>query len=325
MRTSFLPGALVPSIGLLALACGASTEHPLRDQVSIDGSSTVYPVAEAVSEEFQLRNPRVMVSLGRSGSGGGFERFCRGETDVATASRTIRDFEAQRCAAAGVDYLELPLALDGLSVIVNPRNDFVGCLTLQELREIWRPGSPVRSWRDVRPEFPPEEIKLYGPGTDSGTFDTFSEAIVGEMGASRMDFQASEDDNVLVNGLIRDRYSLGYFGYAYLAENRERLKVVAVDGGSGCVTPSPETIQDGRYTPLGRQLYLYVKVSSLSRSGMNAFLEYFLTHAREFVLEAGFSPLSDRMYSENLGLVRRVVGIWGFPRSDSGLGAADGA
>jgi phosphate transport system substrate-binding protein len=318
-------GLLLSSLLLFGQGCGRQDEHGLRDQVSIDGSSTVYPIAEAVSEEFQLRNPRVMVSLGRSGSGGGFERFCRGETDVASASRTIRDFEAQRCAAAGVEYLELPVALDGLSVIVNPRNTFIGCLTVQELREIWRPGSPVRSWRDVRPEFPAEEIKLYGPGTDSGTFDTFSEAIVGEMGASRMDFQASEDDNVLVNGLTRDRYSLGYFGYAYLAENRDRLKVVAVDGGSGCVTPSPETIEDGRYTPLGRRLYLYVKVSSLSRPGMKAFLEYFLTHARDFVLEAGLSPLPDRIYTENLDLVRRVVSIWSLPRSSPGLeAAADG-
>jgi len=310
------------SLLLLGQGCGGQDEHGLRDQVSIDGSSTVYPIAEALSEEFQLRNPRVMVSLGRSGSGGGFERFCRGETDVASASRTIRDFEAQRCAAAGVEYLELPVALDGLSVIVNPRNTFVGCLTVQELREIWRPGSPVRTWRDVRPEFPAEEIKLYGPGTDSGTFDTFSEAIVGETGASRMDFQASEDDNVLVNGLTRDRYSLGYFGYAYLAENRDRLKVVAVDGGSGCVIPSPETIEDGRYGPLGRRLYLYVKVSSLSRPGMKAFLEYFLTHARDFVLEAGFSPLPDRIYAENLDLVRRVVSIWSPPSSAPGLEAA---
>ncbi|MGW8265929.1 MAG: PstS family phosphate ABC transporter substrate-binding protein, partial [Longimicrobiales bacterium] len=308
-RRPLLRRALVAAACLLGFGCGSQDRQGLRDQVSIDGSSTVYPIAEAVSEEFQLRNPRVMVSLGRSGSGGGFERFCRGETDVATASRTIRDFEAQRCAAQGVEYLELPVALDGLSVIVNPGNTFVNCLTVHELREIWRPGSPVRTWRDVRPEFPAEEIKLYGPGTDSGTFDTFSEAIVGEMGASRMDFQASEDDNVLVNGLTRDRYSLGYFGYAYLAENRERLKVVAVDGGSGCVTPSPETIRDGRYTPLGRQLYLYVKVGSLSRPGMNAFLGYFLTQAREFVVEAGFSPLSDQAYAENLDLVRRVVGI----------------
>jgi phosphate transport system substrate-binding protein len=280
----------------------------LRGQVSIDGSSTVYPIAEAVSEEFQLRNPRVMVSLGRSGTGGGFERFCRGEMDVATASRRIRDFEAQRCAANDVEYLELPIALDGVSVVVNPGDTFVDCLSVQELREIWRPDSPVRTWRDVRPEFPAEEIRLYSPGTDSGTFDTFTEGVVGEMGASRMDFQASEDDNVLVMGLTRDRFSLGYFGYAYLAENRDRLAVVAVDGGGGCVAPSPETIRDGSYTPLGRQLFVYVKVGSLRRPGMGAFMEYFMNNAQELIPPTGFLPLPERHYADNLNLIRRIVG-----------------
>jgi phosphate transport system substrate-binding protein len=282
--------------------------------VSIDGSSTVYPIAEALSEEFQLRNPRVLVALGRSGTGGGFERFCRGETDLATASRTIRDQEAQRCAEQGVEFLEFPVALDGLSVVVNPQNTFVACLSVPELREIWRPGSPVRTWRDVRPEFPPHEVKLYGPGTDSGTFDTFTQAVVGDMGASRMDFQASEDDNVLVRGITGDRYALGYFGYAYLEENRDRLKVVAVDGGGGCVAPTPETILDGSYSPLGRELYLYAKVGSLGRPGMAALMEFFMNHAGELVLSAGFLPLPDRIYADNLKLVERVVGLWRAPR-----------
>ena len=319
---SLLRGAVLSIPFLFGLGCGGQGGPDLRGQVSIDGSSTVFPIAEAASEEFQLRNPRVMVALGRSGTGGGFKRFCRGETDVAAASRTIRDDEARRCAAQGVEYLELPVALDGLSVMVNPENTFVGCLTVHELREIWRPGSPIRTWRDVRPEFPAEEIRLYGPGTDSGTFDTFSEAVVGEMGASRMDYQASEDDNVLVNGLTRDLYSLGYFGYAYLAENRDRLKVVGVDGGGGCVIPTPETIRNGSYTPLSRQLYFYVKVSSLSRPGMNEFMEYFLTHAGEFVVETGLSPLPDRAYLESLNLIRRVVGIWSSPPLSPGMGAA---
>lgn len=312
-------GAPLPLLPLLVLACGAPGGSGSRDHVSLDGSSTVYPIAEAVAEEFQLRNPRVMVSVGRSGTSGGFDRFCRGETDVAGASRTIRDSEAQRCASEGVDFLEIPVALDGLSVIVNRQNTFVGCLSVHELREIWRPGSLIRTWRDLRPEFPAEEIKLYGPGTDSGTFDTFSEAVVGEMGASRMDFQASEDDNVLVKGVAGDRYSLGYFGYAYLAENRGTLKVVAVDGGAGCVTPSLETIRDGSYTPLGRQLFFYVNVRSLSRPGTRAFMEYLLSNARGFVAEAGFSPLPDWSYVEALGLVRRVGSIWSAPASDPGL------
>ncbi len=303
------PTALACSVLLFSLSgCGGPTGG-LTGQVSIDGSSTVYPIAEALSEEFQLRNPRVLVALGRSGTGGGFERFCQGETDVAAASRRIRDQEAERCSDQGVEYLELPVALDGLSVVVNPRNTFVGCLSVRELREIWRPGSPVRTWRDVRPEFPPREIKLYGPGTDSGTFDTFTQAVVGEMGASRMDFQASEDDNVLVRGITGDQYALGYFGYAYLEENRERLKAVAVDGGAGCVAPTPESIRDGSYSPLGRQLFLYTKVASLSRPGMVALMEFFMSHAQELVLSAGFLPLPDPVYEENLDLVGSVAGL----------------
>ncbi len=289
--------------GALA-GCGGGDPEGLRGQVTIDGSSTVYPIAEAVSEEFQLRNPRVMVALGRSGTGVGFDRFCRGETDIATASRTISAGEAVNCGARGIEYMEVSVALDGLSVIVNPANDFVDCLTVRELREIWRTGSPVRTWRDVRPEFPPREIRLYGPGTESGTFDTFTEAIIGERGASRSDFHASEDDNVLVQGLMGDEYSLGYFGYAYLAENRDRLKVVAVDEGEGCVAPSPETIRNGRYAPLGRPLFVYVRLSSLTRPGMAAFMEYFLSNGIDLVESTGFLPLPERAYREGLGRIR---------------------
>jgi phosphate transport system substrate-binding protein len=308
---------ILAGASISGVACGPAQGDGLRGQITIDGSSTVYPIAEAASEEFQLRNPRVMVALGRSGSGGGFERFCRDETDVATASRTIRDQEAQRCAARGVEFLEFPLALDGLSVVVNPGNDFVGCLSVHELREIWRPGSPVRTWRDVRPEFPPQPIALYGPGTDSGTFDTFTEAVVGEMGASRMDFQASEDDNVLVHGITGDLYSLGYFGYAYLADNRDHLKVVAVDGGGGCIEPTPESIRDGRYSPLGRELYVYVKVESLALPGMRAFMDFLMTRADELVSSAGFMPLPDRIYRDNLNLLGRVVSLWRKPDGES--------
>jgi len=323
LRSILGMGLLTVSVGLLA--CGSRDRSGLRGQITIDGSSTVYPIAEAVAEEFQLQNPRVLVALGRSGSGGGFERFCRGETDLATASRTIRDPEAQRCAAQGIHFQEFPLALDGLSVVVNPQNDFVECLSVHELREIWRPGSPVKTWRDVRPEFPPEPIKLYGPGTDSGTFDTFTEAVVGEMGASRMDFQASEDDNVLVHGITGDPFSLGYFGYAYLVDNRDRLRVVAVDGGGGCVKPTPETIRDGRYSPLGRELYVYMKVASLGRPGMQAFADFLMNHAGELVASAGFLPLPDRAYQDNLNLLGRLVSLWDSPGNPRGrIGAPGG-
>jgi phosphate transport system substrate-binding protein len=201
------------------------------------------------------------------------------------------------------------VALDGLSVIVSRENEFVDCLTVEELRAIWRPGSRVRTWRDVRPEFPAAEIQLYGPGTDSGTYDTFTEAIVGEVGASRTDFQASEDDNVLVQGITGDRYALGFFGYAYLVGNRERLRVVAVDGGQGCVRPTPETIQDRSYVPLGRPLFLYVKVASLANPGLRSFLHFFMTHAAASVPEAGFVPLSENLYRDNLDHLENVGGF----------------
>jgi phosphate transport system substrate-binding protein len=268
----------------------------------------VSKVPEAITEEFQLRNSDVMVGVGRSGTGGGFSRFCRGETDVATASRRIRDVEAERCASQGVEFLELPVALDGLSVIVNPANTFVSCLTVEELRQIWRPGSPVRTWRDVRPEFPGEPIQLYGPGTASGTFDTFTQAIVGDLGASRTDFQASENDNLLVQGIVGDRYSLGYFGYSYLIENQGALKVVEVDGGNGCVTPTAETIRNGSYAPLGRQLYLYVKRASLEDPGIKGFLEFFMANARNLIPATGYTPLPGQAYQENLQLLEGYGG-----------------
>ena len=300
-------GACLPLAFLgVVWGCGG-VEGGLRGQVEMDGSSTVYPIAEAVSEEFQLQNPRVMVAVGRSGTGGGLERFCRGETDIATASRTIRDFEVQRCRTEGVEFLELPVALDGISVIVNPTNTFVECLSVQELRRIWRPRSLVRTWRDVRPEFPGQEIQLYAPGTDSGTFDYFTEVIVGEVGATRMDFQGSEDDNILIQGVAGDRYSLGYLGFAYVMENREKVKVVAVQDGGECTPPTPETIRDGSYAPLGRRLFVYVNESSLERPGMQAFMEFFLTRADSLIPPTGFLPLPDSTYRAHLETVGAVV------------------
>jgi phosphate transport system substrate-binding protein len=290
---------------VVALGCGGESGEGLRGHVRIDGSSTVYPIAEALSEEFQLENPRAMVTAGLSGTGGGFERFCRGETDVATASRVIREAEARRCRDAGVEFLELPVALDGLSIIVNAENSMIDCLSTEELRRIWRPGSPVRTWRHVRPEFPGEEIKLYAPGTDSGTFDFFTETVVGEVGSSRTDFQASEDDNVLVQGVSGDRYSLGYLGYGYLVENRERLKVVAVDGGSGCILPSEETIRSGAYSPLGRPVFFYLDRQALMRPEVMALMEFFMVRADEVLLGTGLLPLPDTLYAENLRRIRR--------------------
>jgi phosphate transport system substrate-binding protein len=276
--------------------------------VTLDGSSTVFPIAEAVAEEFQIANPNVRVTVGFSGTGGGFERFCAGETDFSNASRPIDAEESAACAAAGIEFTEIPVAWDGLSVVANTANDFVTCLTVAELRRVWEPNSAVRTWRDVRPTWPAEEIRLYGPGTDSGTFDYFTEAIIGETGASRPDFQASEDDNILVQGVAGDRYSLGYFGYAYYTESADRLKLVEVDGGSGCVAPSDATIADGTYAPLSRPIFVYVKHAALARPEVNAFATFLLTEASALVPSTGYHPLSDAEYADALARVSRAVG-----------------
>jgi phosphate transport system substrate-binding protein len=265
----------------------------------LDGSSSVYPISEAISEDFQLENPRVMVTAGRSGTGGGFERFCRGETDISAASRQILEREQSQCDESGIEYLALPVARDGISVVVSGQNDFVACLTVEELRSIWRPGSRVRTWRDVRPDFPGAEIRLYGPGTDSGTYESFTQRIVGESRASRTDFQASEDDNVLVQGIAGDRYALGFFGFGYLANNNAILKAVEVDNGSGCISPNIATIQGGSYEPLTRDLFIYVNKASLARQGVMDFLNYFMEHADSLVSSEGFAPVSENTYRDN--------------------------
>lgn len=316
VRQGRIPAYLVLVLALFAAGgCGEGDAPGGRTSISIDGSSTVYPIAEAIAEEFQLESPTVMVTTGRSGTGGGFDRFCRDETDISTASRVILGREAAECEAHGIEYMEIPVAVDGISVIVSYRNDFVDCLTVEELRTIWRPGSRVRTWRDVRPEFPGAEIQLYGPGTDSGTYDTFTEAIIGEVGASRADFQASEDDNVLVQGITGDQYALGYFGYAYLAGNRDKLGVVAVDAGSGCVQPTEVTVRDGSYAPLSRPLFLYVKRASLGNPGLQGFLRYFMDHAAELIPETGFVPLPAGAYQANL----RELGLGGGDGEELGV------
>jgi len=297
--------------GLMLVACGGEggeETQTVAGAVEIDGSSTVFPIAEAVAEEFQIANPDVRVTVGFSGTGGGFERFCAGETDLSNASRPIDEEERAACAAAGIELTELEVAWDGLSIIVNPANDFVTCLTTAELARIWEPGSVVRSWRDVRPEFPDEAIRLYGPGTDSGTFDYFTETINGETGASRPDYQASEDDNILVQGVSGDRYALGYFGYAYYTENADRLKLVAVDGGNGCVAPSDATITDGSYAPLSRPLYVYVNHNALARPEVRAYVTFMLSQAARLVPSTGYHPLSAEEYSAALASIEAVGG-----------------
>jgi phosphate transport system substrate-binding protein len=284
-------------------ACGGGeggAAGGLSGFVRIDGSSTVFPITEAVAEEFQAAHPNTRVTVGISGTGGGFKKFCAGETDISDASRPIKDSERQMCAEAGIEPIEIRVAFDGLAVMVNPANDFAACMTVDELKRIWQPGSTVSRWSQVRDGWPDEEMKLYGPGTDSGTFDYFTEAIVGEEDASRPDFTASEDDNVLVQGIAGDPYSLGYFGYAYYAENTDKLKLVAIDGGAGCVEPTPATVDCGTYAPLSRPLFIYVAKSALQKPQVTAFARYYLEQARLLVPQVGYVALRDQQYQASL-------------------------
>ena len=272
----------------------------LEGDINIDGSSTVFPITEAMAEEFGIATDgNVKITVGVSGTGGGFTKFCAGETVISDASRPIKQSEADLCAESGVEYIELPVAIDGLSVMVNPANDFVECMTVAELHTVWGPEAEevVTKWSQVRPGWPDEDLGLYAPGVDSGTFDYFTETVNGESQASRADFLPSEDDNVLVTGISNDRGALGYFGYAYYAENSERLKVVAIDGGDGCVLPTDETINKGTYAPLSRPLFIYVSSVALEQEHIRAFIEYYLDPGnRDFVSETGYIPFPDTVY-----------------------------
>lgn len=296
---------------LLALFVGCSVENAgksdtaggdaggngtgrLAGTITIDGSSTVYPISQAVAEEFQKEHGDVKVVVGTSGTGGGFKKFALGETDVNDASRPVKDSEVETCQKNAVEFVELKIAMDGLSVVVNPDNDWCDSIGIEQLRAIWSPDSKVRTWSDVDPGWPNEPIKLYGPDTDSGTFDYFTEVVCGEEGRSRADYTPSTDDNFLVRGISGDKYSLGYFGYAYYIENKGQLKVLGVipEGSSEAVVPSPETIETGTYTPLSRPLFLYVNTASLKRPHVHEFLRYYLREGQDLVGEVGYVRLS---------------------------------
>ena len=285
----------------------------LSGDIPIDGSSTVFPITEAVAEEFgDLTDRNVRVVVGISGTGGGFKKFCDSETVISDASRPIKQKEVDLCEAAGVEYIELPVAIDGLSVVVNPDNDFVECLTVDQLNMIWKPESEgvVTHWNQVDPSWPNEEIKMYAPGVDSGTFDYFTEAINGDGGVSRGDFVASEDDNVLVQGVYGDRYSIGYFGYAYYAENKDKVKVVAIDGGNGCVAPTDEVIANGTYAPLSRPLFIYVRADAAQEEHIAEFVRYYLSgEGQELAASVGYIPFPGEVY--DLGLERFNAGTPG--------------
>jgi phosphate transport system substrate-binding protein len=300
------------AVAVLAAGCGRSdsgtaaaspspTAEDLSGRIEVDGSSTVGPFVTAGAETFQQQNPGVQVTVGISGTGGGFERFCAGETDISDASRPIKDDEeVPVCQQNGIEYTELQVANDGIAVVVNNENDWVDCLTVEQLKKIWEPGSKVQSWQDVDASFPDEKLTLAGPGTDSGTFDFFTSEINGEEDASRSDYQATEDDNVIVQAVEGDKGGLGYFGLSYYEQNQGNLKDVAVDSGNGCVVPSTETVQDGSYTPLSRPLFVYVKNDSLAKPEVEAFVQYLLENGRTVAESALFVPLTDKQAQESM-------------------------
>lgn len=309
-KISSLPAAFIIGGALMLSSCGGqqgetATELDLSGNIQIDGSSTVYPVTEAVAEEFRAVAPDVRVTVGVSGTGGGMKKFSRGEIDIVNASRTINESESALADENKISFVELPVAYDGLTVAVHPDNDWVKEITLAELKKIWEPSAQgtVTHWNQIRPEWPAEEIHLYGPGVESGTYDYFTEAIVGESHASRGDYTASEDDNVLVQGVSTDPYALGFFGFAYYEENQDKLKAVPVDdqndnNGEGAIMPSRQTVKDGTYAPLSRPLFIYVNSSAAVRPEVVEFVHFYLDNAPVLSEEVGYIQLPEEQYQE---------------------------
>jgi len=292
--------SLLPALGLAA-AAAASQVAVAQALVRIDGSSTVFPVTEAVAEEFQkAKKGTVRVTVGISGTGGGFKKFCRGETDISNASRPILKREMEDCQKAGVEYFELPVAYDALSVVVHPKNTWIKSMTVEELKRIWEPAAQgkITRWNQVNPAWPDAPLKLFGAGADSGTFDYFTEAIVGKAKSSRGDFTASEDDNVLVQGVSRDVNALGFFGYAYYAENRDKLRAVPIveKPGKPAVAPSEETVISGTYQPLSRPIFIYVNAKAIARPEVREFVQYYMTHGAKLAKEVKYVPLPAKAY-----------------------------
>ena len=302
-------------VGVMCFACGddksdittseSGSQSANKDssEITIDGSSTVFPVTQAVAEEFRKKRPEVQIPVGISGSGGGFKGFTVGEIDISNASRPIKDSEAEKAESNGIKFIELPVAWDGISVVTSKSNDFVDCLTTQELKLIWDAGSTVNKWNQVRSDFPDKKMRLYGPDTDSGTFDYFTDVINGEEDRSRSDYTASADDNTLVQGIAGDVGSIGYFGYAYYLENSDKLKLLAVDSGSGCVLPDSTTINDGTYSPLSRPLLIYANTASIGRLEVKDLLEFFMKEGGALAEEVGYVALSDSDYQSNIELI----------------------
>jgi phosphate transport system substrate-binding protein len=330
VRESLLLASIFLVIGATAVGCKRSepaesdstaSDPPTSEKTSvsaiiaIDGSSTVFPIMEAVAEDFRSTN-KARVTIGVSGTGGGFKKFCNGETAITGASRPIKPSEVELCKSGSVEYIELPVAYDGIAVVVNPKNDWSTQMTVAELKALWRPEAQgeIKRWSQVRTGWPDEEIHLFGAGVDSGTYDYFTAAIVGTEHSSRGDFTSSEDDNVLVQGVAMDRLALGFFGYAYYSENQAKLKTIAIDdendgNGKGPISVSPATVVDGTYSPLSRPIFVYVSRAAADRPEIDAFIKFYFERASKLVPEVGYIALPERAY----GLVgkrfqRRVVG-----------------
>lgn len=324
----FAPSVVLWIGSVSALACSRARGSGLGGTVTVDGSSTVFLVTEAAAEEFQKTTPAYRVTVGISGTGGGFKKLCNAEVDVAQASRPIKPSESAQCQANGVEYVELPIAYDGLAVVVSHKNDFAKDITTAELERIWTPEAQgrVTRWSDVRAGYPDKPLRLYGPGVDSGSYDYFTEAIVGREHASRGDFTSSEDDNVLAQGVASDEAALGYFGFAYYEQNRDKLRALPVDdgdpeNGAGPVPISMETVRNGSYQPLSRPIFLYVSKQALDKPYVYAFVKYYLSHAVPFVREVGYIPLPERAYvlaKERLDQ-RRTGSLFGAKGSQVGV------
>jgi phosphate transport system substrate-binding protein len=290
---------VVPAVFAGVMMAGAPERAHAQASIKADGSSTVFPIAEALAEEFQIqKRGKVRVTVGIAGTGGGFKKFCRGETDISNASRPILAEEMEICRKAGIKYIELPVAFDALTVVVNPANNWVKTMTVADLKKMWEPAAQgrINTWKQVRSEWPAEKLMLFGPGADSGTFDYFTEAVMGKSKSSRGDFTASEDDNTLVQGVENNKTAIGYFGFAYYAAHKDKMRAVSIDGGKGPVAPSMENVINGTYSPLSRPLFMYVKESSMSRPEVREFVQFAMTQGAELVGEVGYVPLPKEAY-----------------------------
>jgi phosphate transport system substrate-binding protein len=293
-----LAGGGAVLIAAASVAAAVAGVQAIRGEVKADGSSTVAPFAQAAAESYQRKYPGARVTIGVSGTGGGFERFCKNETDLSNASRPIRLSEAHRCHDAGIGYIQFLVANDGISIVVNRQNTWANCLTTEELKKVWDRGSTVDNWNDIRPSFPNVPLRLFGPGTDSGTFEFFTEKINGRARQSRSDYSASEDDNILVRGVAGDRGAMGYFGLSYYLENQNRLKVLRVNSGGGCVRPSVASVQSRAYRPLSRGLFVYAKKKSFKRDVVAAFIRHMIVNEKAISRRAKMVPLTRRQLTK---------------------------